>query len=155
MHPSPESIKECLDDTCASHPANEAIFRSKKEDSYCKDWQQSAEGRVCHWTNDVFCSCPKFSVVYTNAAFVPIGALAPRGYAIAEQCKYADNYKGKNKRELQDNNGQDGLDATRPPLQRAGGPGGPNNLDGDSRSSLSMATSTALAMAASILAIVL
>jgi hypothetical protein len=102
MYPSPETIKECLDDTCAAHPANEAIFRSKKEDSYCKDWQKSPEGRVCHWTSDVFCSCPKFSIVYTNAVFVPIGNGAPQGYAVAQQCKYADNYKAKNKRADED-----------------------------------------------------
>lgn len=104
MYPSPETIKECLDDTCAAHPGNEAIFKSKNEDSYCKDWQKSPEGRVCHWTSDVFCSCPKFSIVYTNAEFVAPGEAAPQGYALAQPCKYADNYKAKNKRGDQENN---------------------------------------------------
>ena len=126
MHPSPETIKECLDDTCAAHPGNDAIFQEHKEDSHCKDWQQSPEGRVCHWTSDVFCSCPTFSIVYTNAVFVPIGGVAPLGYAVAEQCKYADNYKAKNKRELNDagNAGPQGK-----PLQRLG-PGQRNDQPG-------------------------
>lgn len=128
MYPTPETIKECLDDTCAAHPGNEAIFKSKKEDSYCKDWQESPEGRVCHWTTDVYCSCPNFSIVYTNAVFVPIGNVVPTGFAVAEQCKYPDNYKAKNKRDLLGKNGDDNGNPQDKPLQRLG-PGQRNQLD--------------------------
>ena len=149
MFPSPETVKECLDDTCAAHPGNEAIFKSKKEDSYCKDWQAAPEGRVCHWTTDVFCSCPSFSIVYTNAAFVPVGGLAPYGYAIAEQCKYPDNYKAKNKRELnQNDNGAGG--AQDKPLQRLG-PGGQRNVVEDSNSAQRVSEYLAAVLATCIL----
>jgi len=99
MWPSPIEIKECLDDTCASNPANEAIFKQHGEDTYCKEWQKSPEGRVCHWTIDLYCSCPKFDIVYTDARYIASGSAIPRGFARVEPCIYPINYKRKNKHE--------------------------------------------------------
>jgi hypothetical protein len=98
MWPSPVIIKECLDDACAAHPANESIFKTHGEDSYCKDWQKVPEGRVCHWTTDVFCSCDKFDITYTDAKYVSPAEVMPSGYASAQPCNYPINYKAINKR---------------------------------------------------------
>lgn len=98
MFPEPIAIKICLDETCATSPENENIFKQYGEDSYCKD-RQNVDGRVCQWIDSIPCSCSKFDLEYVDAVYFPEGELTPEGYKVAKECKYADNYRGENKRQ--------------------------------------------------------
>lgn len=94
MHPSPLSVKICLDDSCRSLPANESIMREFGEDSYCKDFQ-IASGRVCHWTSTP-CTCASTDLRYTQAMIVEAGEKVLPTYRLARICEYPDNYKAAN-----------------------------------------------------------
>ena len=97
MHPSPLTIKKCLDHSCEVMPGSEQIFKQYGEDSYCKDFQL-ASGRVCHWTTTP-CTCNSMDLSYVVAVKVTALSPAPSNYRVTRPCEYADNYKGVNKRE--------------------------------------------------------
>ena len=115
MYPAPLTLKVCMDESCQRAPSNAEIFRVHGEDSYCKDYQTTPEGRVCHWTQDVFCTCSKFNIVYVDAKAVAAADPIPVGWRVTRPCVYPDNYKAANLRE------DNGPGPTMQPAPRVGG----------------------------------
>lgn len=101
MWPSPMSVKVCLDESCRSILENNNIFKTIGEDSYCKH-DAASDGRVCQWTTDIYCTCNKFSVIYTDAISIGPDDVPPLGYMFARDCEYPDDYKAENYREDDD-----------------------------------------------------
>jgi len=101
MYPSPLVIKICLDESCKASAANIDILKNHGEDSYCKDYAATPEGRVCHWTTSTYCTCNKFSIEYVTAHLVHETEKVPAGWTIAKPCDYRDDYKAINYRELE------------------------------------------------------
>ncbi len=101
MYPDPTTVKICLDESCFEMPENEKIFEKYGEDSYCKDYMNTPEGRLCHWSM-VPCTCNKFDLEYVDARIVYETDPIPAGWHEVQACEYPDNFKAENRRQNKD-----------------------------------------------------
>ena len=104
LYPDPTTIKICLDEGCFNMPENEKIFAKYGEDSYCKDYMTTPEGRLCHWSMTP-CTCDKYDLEYVDARVIYSSDPIPTGWQEVKACEYPDNFKAENRRQNNDDQG--------------------------------------------------
>ena len=78
-------------------PENEKIYEKYGDDSYCKEYMNTVEGRLCHWSSTP-CTCPQYELTYVDALIVDSSSPIPTGWHAVKDCEYPVNYKAENRR---------------------------------------------------------